>query len=68
MYFIFCVHPAKSLMRLKKNIFCLKKYINIWYDLTFFIYTKKIQKHIFACTFGFNNQFIEFIRTWSIFK
>jgi hypothetical protein len=38
----------------------------VWFNI-FYIY-KKIKKHIFASTFEFNNQFIESMRTWSIFK
>jgi len=48
-YILFGVHSAKSLKRKKNIIFCLKKYKNIWYDLTF-LYIQKIQKislHVF---------------------
>jgi hypothetical protein len=54
-YILFGVHSAKSLKRKKNIIFCLKKYKNIWYDLTF-LYIQKNSKNIFACIFGFNNQ------------
>jgi len=67
MYFIFGVHPAKPLMRKKKHILLKKIYKHmVWFNI-FYIY-KKIKKHIFASTFEFNNQFIESMRTWSIFK
>ena len=45
-YILFGVHSAKSLKRKKNIIFCLKKYKNIWYDLTFLYIQKKFKKYI----------------------
>jgi hypothetical protein len=66
MYFIWCAFSQVS--QKIKVIFCLNKYKNIWYDLTFFIYTQKLKKNIYVYIFGFNNQFIEHERTCPIFQ
>jgi hypothetical protein len=57
------LHTTKSLKNTKNHIFS-KKYI--WCVLVFLY---RIYIYIYICThFGFNNQFIEFVKTWPIFQ